>query len=130
MYTWHRLRPEILFCRLDMFLISFGLVEKIKNSNISVGFKTDHSLISIILLPIISQRGKGFWKLNCSRLKDQQFVETIKNTIQTTAEINKQADPNLLWDTIKMAIRGEAIKYGSAKKKNAKQRDNSTRKNH
>ena len=26
------------------------------------------------------------------------------------AEINKQADPNLLWDTIKMAIRGEAIK--------------------
>ena len=42
----------------------------------------------------------------------------IKRTITETATINQDANPNLLWDTIKMAVRGESIKYGASKKKN------------
>ena len=31
--------------------------------------------------------------------------------------MNKESNPNLLWDTIKMAIRGESIKFGATQKK-------------
>ena len=69
------------------------------------------------LLPFNNERGKGFWKLNCSLLSDINYVKKIKETIKETAEINKEANPNILWDVIKMSIRGESIKYGTFKKK-------------
>ena len=116
-YTWHRNRPSNIFCRLDFFLISFGLVENIAKSQINCGYKSDHSMISIAFIPHQNKRGTGFWKLNCSLLKDLDYIKTIKETIITTAEINHEANPNLLWDTIKMGVRGESIKYGSLKKK-------------
>ena len=74
-------------------------------------------MISIAFIPHQNKRGTGFWKLNCSLLKDIDYIKTIKETIITTAEINHEANPNLLWDTIKMGVRGESIKYGSLKKK-------------
>ena len=39
--------------------------------------------------------------------------------------MNKNANPNLLWDVVKMTVRGESIKYGSKiKKKRDKQMEN------
>ena len=73
-------------------------------------------MISIAFIPHQNKRGTGFWKLNCSLLKDLDYIETIKETIITTTEINHEANPNLLWDTIKMGVRGKSIKYGSLKK--------------
>ena len=116
-YTWHRLNPSKIFCRLDYFLVSYGLTEKIIQSKISPGFRSDHSAINLIFMPFANITGKGFWKLNCSHLYDLDFVNRIKNTIQLSAEINKEANPNLLWDTIKMSVRGESIKFGAQKKK-------------
>ena len=116
-YTWSRSRPTKMFCRLDFFLASHGLFDRIKSSNIIPGYDSDHSavILNIELNKIV--RGKGYWKLNCSHLKNQDYIDLIKRTITTTAEINKDANPNLLWDTIKMSIRGESIKYGASKKK-------------
>ena len=56
--------------------------------------------------------------MNCSYLNNPDYIELIKKTINSSAEINKEANPNLLWDTIKMSIRGESIKYGAGKKRN------------
>ena len=47
-YTWQRQRPEI-HCRLDFFLVSQSLTANVTNSDISAGYKTDHSLITIKL---------------------------------------------------------------------------------
>ena len=116
-FTWHRVKPTKIFCRLDFFLVSYGLTEKIEHSSILPGFKSDHSLICIKFIVQENQRGKGFWKLNCSHLSDLEYVRDIKNVITTTAEINYEANANLLWDTIKMAVRGESIKFGARKKK-------------
>ena len=116
-YTWSRSRPTKIFCRLDLFLVSHSLFDNIKSSNIVPGYQSDHSavLFNIKLNRII--RGKGYWKMNCSHLKNPDYIELVKKTIISTAENNKDANPNLLWDTIKMAIRGESIKYGAAKKR-------------
>ena len=118
-YSWCRKRPTPLFCRLDFFLVSFGISGKIKSSNISPGFRCDHSLILIDLIPFETKRGKGFWKMNCSHLREKEYVDLIKNTIKTTNEINHEANPHVLWDVIKMAVRGESTDecYGSKRKK-------------
>ena len=117
-YTWSRSRPTKIFCRLDIILASHSLFDKIKSSNIVPGFQSDHSavIVNIELNKVV--RGKGYWKMNCSHLKHPEYIELIKRTIVSTAEINREANPNLLWDTIKMAIRGESIKYGASQKKN------------
>ena len=116
-YTWSQKRPTRVFCRLDFFLISQSLVDNVSSSKIIPGFKTDHSVVTLDLSMDKTPRGRGYWKLNCSHLSDPNFVQKIKQTITETANINRGANPNLLWDTIKMAIRGESIKYSSQKKK-------------
>ena len=116
-FTWQRKNPTKILCRLDFFLISFGLTEKIDSSEISYGYKTDHSLISLNYVPFQSSRGKGFWKMNCNHLKDREYITKIKQVIAETAEINRSSNPHLRWDTIKMAVRGESIKFGARQKK-------------
>ena len=117
-YTWSRVRPTKIFCRLDLILASHSLFDKIKSSNIVPGYQSDHSAVTVAIELNKIERGKGYWKMNCSHLKNPEYIELIKKTIASTANINSNADPNLLWDTIKMAIRGESIKYGSTLKKN------------
>ena len=45
-----------------------------------------------------------------------EYQDKIRNVIRETAEINKNATPNTLWEIIKGAIRNETIKYASFKK--------------
>ena len=58
-YTWRRKKPEV-HCRLDFFLVSQGLMCNVTRANISVGYKTDHSLITIKVSLHSNQRGPGF----------------------------------------------------------------------
>ena len=116
-YTWFRAKPTKMFCRLDFFLASNSIYDSIKSSEIIPGYRSDHSAVIIEIELDQTPRGKGYWKLNCSHLKNADYIELIKKTITETALINREANPNLLWDTIKMAIRGESIKYGASKKK-------------
>ncbi len=62
---------------------------------------------------LIQERGPGFWRLNCSLLKDQKYVDLINNTIPETAQNNPDTDDILLWDTIKLKVRGDSIRYSS-----------------
>ena len=117
-FTWKRLRPNPgIFCRLDFILMSFGLIDKVKNSDIMPGFKSDHSAPVVTLLTLIHQKGTGYWKLNCSFLNDIDYVEGIKKVISDTAIFNQSANPSLLWDTIKLQIRGFSLRYAARKKR-------------
>ena len=64
------------------------------------------------------QRGPGYFKLNNSVILEQAYQNKIKQSIHEIAEINKNANPNTLWQIIKGTIRNETIKYTSFKKKN------------
>ncbi len=117
-YTWCRKKPTPIFCRLDFFLVSFGMTERIDSSNISYGLDSDHSCISLNLSFCKTKRGRGFWKLNCSHLEDKTYVDKIKTCIEKTIEDNPGTDAILLWDTIKCKIRGDTIQYSTEKKRN------------
>ena len=116
-YTYHKMRPNPVFTRLDFILISLSLCGYIENSDIKPGFNTDHSSVSIVINLHSHPRGPGFWKFNSALLSDTDYVTMVKQTIQSTAELNKAADPPLLWDVIKDQVRGDTIRYASHKKK-------------
>ena len=78
---------------------------------------SDHSMISMVLNLNKIERGKGYFKINNSLILQPEYQEKIRNTINETAEINKNANPNTLWEIIKGSIRNESIKYASYKKK-------------
>ena len=78
---------------------------------------SDHSLVSLVLKLSKLERGKGYFKLINSLIHPPEYHDKIRNTIKESAEINKTANPNTLWEIIKGAIRNETIKYASYKKK-------------
>lgn len=118
LYTWSRHKPSPIFSRIDYFLVSFSVCNKITDTTIKPGFLSDHSAIVIELQLKCQERGPGFWKLNCNLLKDIEYVNMIKQTISDAALDNKGADDMLLWDTIKLKIRGDSIAYSARKKRN------------
>ena len=81
-YTWYRKNPQPVFCRLDFFLVSYGITGNITKSAIHPAYKSDYSLVSIIFKPFLNPRGRGFWKLNGSHLKDIEYINRVKITIQ------------------------------------------------
>ena len=47
-YTWRRKNPEIQ-CRLDFFQVSQSMMSNITQADILCGYKTDHSMITILI---------------------------------------------------------------------------------
>ena len=112
-YTWCHKKPVPVYSRLDYFLVSFGLLGYIKRSEISPGYKSDHSLIKLNLKTTSNRRGQGFLKLNCSFLEHDKYIKKITTTIQETIENNPNTENPQLWDTLKCWIRGETVAYAS-----------------
>jgi len=116
-YTWKSSSNPPIMSRLDYFLISKALKNRIDESEISHGFRSDHSLVSFIISPRIP-RGPGFWKLNTSLLSDVSYVNCIKVVIENTIKDCCENNPNTTWEMIKLNVRGSTIQYASQKKKN------------
>ena len=128
-YTWKQRNPTKI-SRLDFFPISKDMQTLKIKSDISSGYRTDHSMITLELnLNNSNTRGKGFFKLNTSILKDIAYINIIKKCIRENIEryvkanqcsenimnIEFEISDQLFWDTLKMEIRRESMQY-SAKK--------------
>ena len=83
---------------------------------VSYGFKTDHSTVSMVLNIIHSKRGPGSFKTNNSILLENDYQETVREAIREITNINKDANPNTLWELIKGTIRNKSMKYSSEKR--------------
>ena len=65
-------------------------------------------------------RGWGFWKLNTSFLKDEEYIKKIQSIITQTKDeyaLDNTVTPNLLWEMIKMKIRETSIEFGRINKR-------------
>ena len=72
-------------------------------------------------------RGPGYFELNNSLLLETEYHEIIKANINETISINKDSNPNTLWELIKGAVRNETIKYVSKKQKDTNKRESTLR---
>ena len=126
-YTWHSSSNPPVQCRLDYFLVSFNLYSQINECNISPGFKTDHSSVSINVVTTDEARGRGFWKFNTSLLHDIDYVNEIKqciNKVVTDDCIIQNMDPCTLWDFLKCHIRSKTIEYSAKISRTRKEQEN------
>ena len=80
-YTWSQSEPQI-FYRLDYWLISNSLADNGCTVDIIPSIKTDHSAILIESQGVDAKaKGPGIWKLDCSLLSDETYVERINSLI-------------------------------------------------
>ena len=84
-FTWRQSRPEV-HCRLDFFLVNQSTFCNTIDAEIILGYKTDHSMITIKDFLHSNNRGHGFWKLNTSLLEDTEYIALIKSVIQQTKD--------------------------------------------
>lgn len=78
-YTWRRGQRA---SRIDYFLISFSLVPKALTCHIGDKFRSAHSMVVLKIITAEYPRGKGYWKINQSLLKDINFVNSRKQFIK------------------------------------------------
>ncbi|CAG2253237.1 unnamed protein product [Mytilus edulis] len=113
------------------FMITSDIEAFVISSDIGISYRSDHSPVFINLKFSSQIRGKGTWKFNDSLLKETEFIEKVKGDIKTVIE-EYESDPSidiekedkqfnisyqLLWDMIKMKVRGSAISFSSFQKK-------------
>ena len=126
-YTWFSSKQPRQMARLDFFLTTPDIHSQVKKHSISHGYRTDHSLLNLEINPFNSKRGKGFWKFNTSLLHDTAYIQLVKQVIETTVcdySVDKN-DSNLgqnqmLFELIKLNIRGHTIAYSTKKAKDNK----------
>ena len=137
-YTWKRkLQPGLIqMGRLDFFLVSETLVNYSSDETICPGYRSDHSLISIALQFVSTQRANTFWKFNNSLLNNFDFIDEVKHVIKSVKQqycatpynlenINNidnaifetRINPQLFFDVLLLEIRGKSIAFSSALKK-------------
>ncbi|VDI25836.1 Hypothetical predicted protein [Mytilus galloprovincialis] len=136
-YSWRG--PNHKQSRLDYFMITSDIEAFVVSSDIGISYRSDHSPVLINLKFSSKIRGKGTWKFNNSLLRETEFIEKVKGDIKTVIE-EYESDPSidietedkqfnisyqLLWDMIKMKVRGSAISFSSFQKKegNKKEKD-------
>ena len=65
MYTWHsNTNPTIFADQTKYGLVSKSIVNDVSECNISYGFKTDPSNVSIVINTDSTKRGPGSFKIN------------------------------------------------------------------
>ncbi|KAJ8020861.1 hypothetical protein HOLleu_40564 [Holothuria leucospilota] len=90
-YTWRKLNP-FKQARLDYFLISNELLPVLDSIDISLGYRSDHSLVNIKFVFNKQSPGRPYWKFNTSLLRDNEYVNLVKIIIRETV-LNYVATP-------------------------------------
>ena len=91
----------------------------VTHTDISAGFKTDHSMVTIQVALHTNPRGPGFWKLNTSFLSETEYINQIKTTIEGIKDEyqnEKSLNASLLWEMIRLKVREQGVRYAKTKK--------------
>ena len=75
-YTWRRKNP-LKQSRLDFFLVTESIVNSVKKSKIETGYKSDHSMVILILAMDNFEHGRLLWKHNNSLLTGTEYLKII-----------------------------------------------------
>ena len=123
-YTWFKKgnnTGNTSASRLDFFLINMGLACNVVDTKITVGCRTDHSLVELSIENKELKRGAGIWRFNNRLLCDKTFCENMTNNITNCKErlSNTGLNKSEIWEAIKASC-AEFSKQYSKKKSNKK----------
>ena len=93
--------------------------------------RTDHDAIFLEIGKLQNEiKGPGHWKMNCSLLADEEYIDSITEMIPIwTAEGRKDlSDDRSVWEWIKFNIRAYAICHSKRKAKQRNERESTLEK--
>ena len=79
-YTWRKENP-LKQARLDYFLISENIMQNVKSSKIEVGYRSDHSIVTLMSTFDGFMHGESYWKHNNLLLTDKEYLNIINKHI-------------------------------------------------
>uniref|UniRef100_A0A3B4VKF1 exodeoxyribonuclease III n=1 Tax=Seriola dumerili TaxID=41447 RepID=A0A3B4VKF1_SERDU len=99
--------------RIDYFFIDKTLLPFIKKSECSAIVESDHAPVLLDLGFPLNQAQRPSWRLDSTLLADENFHKRISTAIDNFLLANKSdsVSPSILWETLKVVIRGEIISY-------------------
>ena len=134
-FTWRKKNP-LKQARLDYFLISENVMQKVKNSFIDMAYRSDHSMITLVINLNDIECGKSYWKHNNPLLTDKEYLNIINTHIAAIkkqysvpvynseqienipdSEIQFIISDQLFLEVLLMELRGQSISYASFKHK-------------
>ena len=124
-FTWSQ-NSLMIFCRLDYWLNSNALHDLVKITDIIPAIRTDHSAITLEFVNTLADvKGPGVWKMNCSLLDDEEYVNVISESIPIwLAQGHKElADFRCVWDWLKYNVRARTIQYSKKKARERKEKE-------
>ena len=89
-------------------------------TDIIPAIRTDHDAISLEMGELENElKGPGYWKMNCSLLADEEYVNSVTKLIPIwAAEGRKElSDDRSVWDWIKYNIRAHASWHSKKRSK-------------
>ena len=98
--------------RIDLWLISHSVYETAKACKITESPAPDHRAVCLTLNLITKTRGAGYWKLNNSVLKENQYKEGITTLFNNlNSEYSDHVSRQVLWDFVKAKVKQYTISY-------------------
>ena len=111
-FTWINPANPAHQSRLDYMLTSQYLLDYFKMCKVRNAPTPDHKAIEVELRLNRNQRGPSYWKLNTSILKEEAYMQIIKDVILKTKQDYSSVLSNRdLWDFVKIKIKEMSIRY-------------------
>uniref|UniRef100_A0A3Q0QX31 exodeoxyribonuclease III n=1 Tax=Amphilophus citrinellus TaxID=61819 RepID=A0A3Q0QX31_AMPCI len=112
-------QPHQTFSRIDFFLSSRTILDRVRGCSINTCTISDHSPVSLCISPPYADPASCHWRMNPYLLSYPSFIDYITVQWNTFLDTNKTpyVNPSLLWETAKAYIRGSIISYTTAHEK-------------
>uniref|UniRef100_A0A3B4H1Y3 Endonuclease/exonuclease/phosphatase domain-containing protein n=1 Tax=Pundamilia nyererei TaxID=303518 RepID=A0A3B4H1Y3_9CICH len=111
--------PHFSFSRIDYMFVSRSVLDRTRGCLINTCAFSDHSSVSMGLLPPYYDPLSRHWRLNPAPLSDPEFVKYLENQWELFLSTNELpgVSASTLWEVGKAFLRGSIIAFTSAKKK-------------
>lgn len=109
-YTWSRGHK---LARLDYIFIQDSYGGHVQALHPKSYPFTDHRLISLEINPVLSNFGKGFWRMKTYLLEREDYQIKVRELLTSKIAETGDLHPDIRWEFIKLAIREFSIKYHS-----------------
>uniref|UniRef100_A0A3B5B5F1 Endonuclease/exonuclease/phosphatase domain-containing protein n=1 Tax=Stegastes partitus TaxID=144197 RepID=A0A3B5B5F1_9TELE len=111
--------PHQSLWRIDYFLVSTEVMDRVKACSIEIRTLSDHNPVSITVSPPYLDPSSRHWRLNPSLLSSPPFLDFLEKQWELFMSTNNTPGitPSLLWETAKAFIMGSIISFTAAHKR-------------
>lgn len=105
--------------RLDYFLVSDHLADRVSSMDINNLVHSDHAMISMALNQQDSTRGPGLWRFDVDLLLDKKFPPAMLKFISDWEPPQEIQSPNSRWELLKFNMKGFILDFTKRKRAEA-----------